>query len=106
MSNDTSTTIPSAKHTPKHLEIHQAIQDLSSITNQLDKLLTRIQGPTPTPPPPVAPPVPVHELMPDAVKPAQPEPTLSDILNGASGEIRTTIDHAHSFIGKLNEALF
>jgi hypothetical protein len=84
----------------KHIGIHHSIKDLGSITKELNNLLTRIQGQAPA-----APQASVQPMS-DTVKPARPEPTLSDFLSNAGGEIDCVTDHARSLIGKLNEALF
>lgn len=78
----------------KHLEIHQAIRDMSSVVDSLDNLLIRVRGPIP-------------ETQGDGPKePPCPDPTLSGVLNGSPSLIRQKIERAHRLIDELNQELF
>jgi hypothetical protein len=79
----------------KHLEIHQAIRDMSSVVDSLDNLLIRVRGPTP-------------QTKEDdrADTPVSSAPTLSGVLNGSPSLIREKIERAHRLIDELNQELF
>lgn len=77
----------------KHIEIHEAIQNLDSISHHLDALISRLEGPSPQ-----------NEV--SKKGPQEPEPTLLDILNGGSNAIRMAADIAHERIDRLSELLF
>jgi hypothetical protein len=76
----------------KHLESYQAIQEISQIVTSLDDLLGRITGPRPP------------ET--GVGKELREDPTLSEFLNGAAGDIRNKLDSAHQLIARINEELF
>jgi hypothetical protein len=89
---------PAAPALPqKHLEIHHAISDMSSVVESLDNLLIRVRGPVPQAP----------EKEASCVAPAPPaNPTLSGVLSGSPSLIREKIERAHRLIDELNQELF
>ncbi len=76
----------------KHIEIHDAIQQIGTISQQLDDLIHRIEGPSPTD----------HEF----AKEKESLPTLRDILDGGAGAIMEKTEDARKRISRLNELLF
>ena len=76
----------------KHIELHNAIQQIDSISRQLDELICRMEGPVP------------HNAECSDVK--ESLPNFMDVLNGAAGAIREKTDSAHKRIIQLNELLF
>jgi hypothetical protein len=76
----------------KHLESYQAIQEINQVVNELDDLLERIIGPCPRDP--------------EAAKEPREDPTLSEFLNRAPGDIRNKLDSAHQLIASIREELF
>ena len=77
----------------KHIELHDAIQQIGAISQQLDDLIHRIEGPSPT--------------NPEGVKEKKEAlPTLRDILDGGAGVIMEKTEDAHKRISRLNELLF
>lgn len=76
----------------KHTQLHEAIQDLDGIARHLDELIEKVTGPTPETGEPT--------------NSKEPQPTLSDILNGGADAIRTKTETAHRQIERLKELLF
>lgn len=84
------------KRREKHIEIHDAIQQMDSITRQLDELIYRIEGPVPQ----------VPQDNPNGEYVKEPLPPLIEVLSGGAGEIREKTANAHKRIVRLNELLF
>lgn len=76
----------------KHIELHEAIQNIDGIARHLDELIERMEGPTPKD---------------GAVESGKEErPRFIDVLNGGPGSIREKTDAAHKRIERLMEMLF
>ncbi|MCU7840878.1 MAG: hypothetical protein KZQ94_16050 [Candidatus Thiodiazotropha sp. (ex Troendleina suluensis)] len=76
----------------KHIEFHEAAIRISSVVDALDILITRIEGPKP-------------QAGCDKAQETE-HPTLSEVLNGLPGKIRSEIDSAHKRISEINDLLF
>lgn len=76
----------------KHINLHRAIRDVASLSERLDKLISRLEGPFPA------------ETVGKEAKPNIP--TFMEVLNHGHAELRTLTDDAHKRIEQLNEMLF
>lgn len=76
----------------KHIEMHDAIQNIDGLTRSLDELIERMEGPTPQ----------------AGVDPSEKEniPNFMDVLDGAPSAIREKTGSAHRRIQRLTELLF
>ena len=86
-----------AERQPKHIELHDAIQGMKSISRELDALIEQIEGPRPQPP---------ANLDPSNVKAPTPQPQLVDILNSGADSIRSYQDEAMKRIEDVRSLLF
>jgi len=76
----------------KHIELHEAIQNLDSITRHLDDLIERLQGPIP------------KNVVEANAKPGNPN--FLDVLNGGAGAIHKKTEMANDRIAQVIELLF
>jgi hypothetical protein len=76
----------------KHIELHDAIQQIDAISQSLDELIYRLEGPVPD----------VNAVC--EVK--ESLPSFMDVLNGGAGAILEKTDRAIKRIMRLNELLF
>lgn len=83
---------PAVGREPKHMDLHQSIQQISDISMRLDGLITRIQGPVPCNP---------GDCAPDAAP-----PTLSQILENGGNEIRSKLSKINDQISEIENILF
>jgi hypothetical protein len=77
----------------KHIDLHNAICNVQSITAHLQDLKDKITGPTPAPAPPLAP------------ENNSATPSLVELLNGSSTALRDKIDQAHQLIDEIDSLL-
>lgn len=89
--NDNQATAIAGRE-PKHMDLHQSIQQISDVGMRLDGLITRIQGPVPCNP---------SDCAPDAAP-----PTLSQILENGGNEIRSKLSKINDQISEIENILF
>ncbi|MCP4304687.1 MAG: hypothetical protein GY788_07390 [bacterium] len=76
----------------KHIEMHEAIQNMDGLTRHLDELIERMEGPVP-------------QIRAEACE-QESTPHFMDVLNGAPDAIREKTDSAHKQIQRLTDLLF
>ena len=76
----------------KHLEMHEAIQGLSSVSRGLDELIIRIQGPL--------------SIAGEDPQEKEPHMYLVDVLNKGPDAIRSETEENHKRINQIVDLLF
>lgn len=88
-----------AERQEKHMELNNAVNDLDSVLQHLNKLINRVRGP--------APPLPVAPGSLEEPKRLQDRPpTLVEVLDLAPESIRSKVEEAHRRIDEIQELLF
>ena len=92
-------SIATSTQEEKHIKLNEAIEQLSSLRNHADEIISHIEGPTPKS-------AEEKKLGKGKVKEPMPMPSLLKVLNESPDRLQKIASEIHQRLDRINELLF